>query len=193
MRDPDHRCPSRDAVLRDSYTLSARLLDAVGSAYDRADRARRRPRKEGAMGQSVSEKLFDAFSRNDIDTVIELADDDFELFDVPTGETFRGKEGARQNAEWWFRAFPDVEVKLTNVIVAGEWEVAEGFGRGEHTGTITMPDGSEIPPTGRSVELRFCSVARIRDGKVVEARDYYDVASMMQQLGLMPETAAQTA
>jgi ketosteroid isomerase-like protein len=145
------------------------------------------------MGQSVSEQLFAAYSRNDIDAVVDLADDDLDLVDVPTGQTFHGKEGARRNAEWWIRAFPDVETKLTNVVVAGEWEIAEGLGRGEHTGTITMPDGSEIPPTGRPIELRFCSVARVRSGKIVEARDYYDVASMMQQLGLMPEAASQTA
>jgi steroid delta-isomerase-like uncharacterized protein len=136
--------------------------------------------------------LFDAFSKSDVDRVEALASDDLELLDIATGETFRGKEGARRNAEGWFTPFPDVQVELVNLVVAGEWEVAEGIGRGTNTGPIRTPDG-EIPATGRSMEARFCAISRVRDGKLVESRDYYDLGSIMQQLGLVPEQAATTA
>ena len=141
------------------------------------------------MGDSVSDQLIDAFNANDLDRVEDLAADDFELLDVATGETFRGKEGARRNAEGWFRPFPEVKVEMLNVIKSGDWEVMEAVGRGKHTGPIVTPEG-EIPATGRTLDLRFVSIIRVRDGKIVEGRDYYDVASLMDQLGLTPEAMA---
>lgn len=144
------------------------------------------------MGNTVSEQLVEAFNATDLDRVEELAADDFELLDVATGEIFRGKEGARRNAEGWFTPFPDVELEIVNLVASGDWEIFEGIGRGPHTGPLVTPEG-EIPPTGRNVELRFCSVAQVRDGKFVKARDYYDIATIMQQLGLMPEAASARA
>jgi len=144
------------------------------------------------MGNTVSKELFDAFNANDLDRVEELAADDFELVDIAAGETFRGKEGARANAQGWFTAFPDAQVELVNVIAGDGWEAAEAIARGTHTGPLATAEG-EIPPTGRSMELRFCSIAQVSDGKIHKGRDYYDIASIMQQLGLMPEAAGTTA
>jgi steroid delta-isomerase-like uncharacterized protein len=144
------------------------------------------------MGNTVSEQLIEAFNANDLDRVEELAADDFELLDVAAGETFRGKEGARRHAETWFTAFPDVKVEIINVITGGDWEALEASCSGPHTGPLKTSEG-EIPPTGREMELQFCTVSQIRDGKIVKARDYYDLATIMQQLGLMPEAASATA
>jgi steroid delta-isomerase-like uncharacterized protein len=144
------------------------------------------------MGNTVSKQLFDAFNANDLDRVEELAADDFELVDIAAGETFRGKEGARANAQGWITAFPDAQIELVNVIAGDGWEAAEAIARGTHTGPLATAEG-EIPPTGRTIELRFCSVAQVSDGKIRKGRDYYDVASIMQQLGLMPEAAGTTA
>ncbi|WP_082649238.1 ester cyclase [Ruegeria atlantica] len=53
-----------------------------------------------------------------------------------------------------------------------------------HTGPLESSLGS-FEPTGRRQETRYCSVMRVKDGKVVEGRDYYDAASIVQQLGLV--------
>ena len=34
-------------------------------------------------------------------------------------------------------------------------------------------------------EVRYCSVMRVKDGMVVEGRDYYDSATISRQLGLI--------
>jgi ketosteroid isomerase-like protein len=51
----------------------------------------------------------------------------------------------------------------------------------------------EVAPTGKEMELHFCSVIKVRDGKIVEERDYYDAMTIVTQLGLMPEPAASSA
>jgi ketosteroid isomerase-like protein len=51
----------------------------------------------------------------------------------------------------------------------------------------------EVAPTGKEMELNFCSVVKVQNGKIVEERDYYDAMTIVTQLGLMPEPAASTA
>ena len=52
-----------------------------------------------------------------------------------------------------------------------------------------MPDGTELPPTGRRIELRGMELVVVRDGKIVIDNLYYDNAAVMAQLGLVPEAA----
>jgi hypothetical protein len=47
------------------------------------------------------------------------------------------------------------------------------------------PDGAEIPPTGKSFEVDFCTLSRWNEqGEIVEENLFYDAPSMMKQIGL---------
>jgi len=146
----------------------------------------------GEYSESIIRKLFDGFNAKDIDAIEALAADDFELIDCASGEKYTGPEGARRNAEGWLTPFADVSVEILNVIASGDWAVAECVGRGTHSGPMQTPMG-EVPPTGKEMELHFCSLIKVRDGKIVEGRDYYDAMTVVTQLGLMPEPAATSA
>lgn len=104
--------------------------------------------------------------------------------DVARGELQIGPDGYTRDYERWRSAFPDGEVKVINVIVDRDWAVVEFVNRGTHTGPLQSSLGT-FSPSGRSMEVRYCSVMRVRDGKVVEGRDYYDSASITSQLGLI--------
>jgi steroid delta-isomerase-like uncharacterized protein len=141
---------------------------------------------------SIIQRLFDGFNAKDYEGIVALAADDFELMDVGSGEKYSGPEGARRNAEGWLTAFPDVKVELLNIVSSGDWAVAEAVGRGTHSGPMQTPMG-EVAPTGRPMELHFCSIIKVQDGKIVEERDYYDAMTIVNQLGLMPEPAVSNA
>jgi steroid delta-isomerase-like uncharacterized protein len=104
--------------------------------------------------------------------------------DVARGERRIGPEDYRMDYERWRTAFPDGEVKVTNVVVDGEKAVVEFVNRGTHTGPLKSSLGP-FEPSGKWHETRYCSVMRVKDGKVVEGRDYYDAASIARQLGLV--------
>jgi hypothetical protein len=53
-----------------------------------------------------------------------------------------------------------------------------------------MPDGQQVPATGRRVDVPFCQVAHIRDGKVQGAKLYYGSMTLLGQLGLLPQGQA---
>ncbi len=146
----------------------------------------------GEDSASIIRKLFDAFNAKDADAIAALAADDYVLIDCASGEKYEGPEGARRNAEGWLTPFADVSVEVLNVVESGDWAVAECVGRGTHSGPMQTPMG-EVPATGKQIELHFCSVVKVRDGKIVEGRDYYDAMTIASQLGLIPEPAASTA
>ena len=108
--------------------------------------------------------------------------------DVARGEAQIGPDGYRKDYHRWRAAFPDGKVKVTNVITCGDategWAVVEFLNRGTQTGPLRSSLG-EFPPSGRRMEVRYCSVMQVVDGKVVEGRDYYDSASIARQLGLV--------
>jgi len=50
------------------------------------------------------------------------------------------------------------------------------------TGPMQMANGTEIPPSGKSFELDFCTVARWDDGQIVEENLFYDLVGFMNQI-----------
>ena len=101
-----------------------------------------------------------------------------------------GPEAIRATFESWNKSFPDMAVETTLVIedesagedtVVGVWTY-----RATHAGPLALPDGTEIPATGKALEFSGVTVATVRDGKFVTWRDYYDTADWARQLGLMP-------
>jgi steroid delta-isomerase-like uncharacterized protein len=143
----------------------------------------------GEDGSSIVHKLIDGFNNKDYDAIEGLAAENFELIDVASGEKFSGREGARRNAEGWITAFPDAKIEVLNLVSGGDWAVVEAVGRGTHSGPLKTP-GGEVPPTGRHMELHYCSLIKVQDGKIVEERDYYDGMTVATQLGMMPEMAS---
>jgi predicted ester cyclase len=60
--------------------------------------------------------------------------------------------------------------------------------KGTHTGPLASPQGM-VPPTGRTLALRFCEIFEVEAGRIATHRTYYDQMEFAQQLGLIPATA----
>lgn len=45
-------------------------------------------------------------------------------------------------------------------------------------------DDEMIPATNKKFKIDFCTVARWKDGRIVEENLFYDTVGMMRQLGL---------
>lgn len=131
----------------------------------------------------------DAFNKRDIDKGHSLVTDDVKWMSIPFNVTYTGRTGYREFLDNWTTAMPDCKVEVLNVFGGEEWSVAECIGRGTHTGPLVGPQGA-IPATQKVLELKFCEVLKIRDGQICEAHVYFDAASMLRQVGLLPQTPA---
>ena len=52
-----------------------------------------------------------------------------------------------------------------------------------------MPDGTELPPTGKRIELKGMELVQLRDGKAAVDHVYSDNMAFAGQLGVLPEAA----
>ena len=136
---------------------------------------------------AIARAVYEAFNDHDLERAGALAAEDMELVDVPSGRTMRGPEGFMDGMRAWIGACSDASVEVVEMIAGeGDSVTAEFVGRGTHDGPLATP-GGEIPPTGRLLGLRYCEVYRMREGKIASAHLYYDTATLLGQLGLMPQ------
>jgi steroid delta-isomerase-like uncharacterized protein len=99
-------------------------------------------------------------------------------------QPLKGRDAIEQDAVDLLRAFPDARFALRAVLEAGETTAVEYGLSGTQTGPLASPNG-EIPATGKAMSIGGAAFSRLNDrGEVVEERRYYDVASMLAQLGI---------
>ena len=116
---------------------------------------------------------------------------DAESMDVPSGATLHGPDGYKRLMLFLVESFPDMRVELTNVFATEDQVVLEGIVRGTRIDSLYLSSGA-LPATGHSFELRCCFVYQIRNGKIVSVHTYYDMMTLMEQLGLAPATGQAT-
>jgi len=86
--------------------------------------------------------------------------------------------------------FKSVENRLDNdpykiQFGQGDWTCTVATWRGKMVGPMKAPDGRVVPPTGKTFELEFCTVARWKDGEIVEEKLFYDQISFLKQIGVI--------
>jgi len=82
-------------------------------------------------------------------------------------------------------AFPDNRITVVRVVAQGDLLVEESRIDATNTGPMAGPDGTPIPPTGRSLSLPFAGIHRIDGDHIVSSHFYWDTFDMLGQLGLL--------
>jgi ketosteroid isomerase-like protein len=110
----------------------------------------------------VVTQAYDAFSRGDIPSLLELVADDvrWEVPEiVPQGGSFEGREGVDEFFAGIAREWPELKVEIEELIAEGDNVVAVGRAKGR------LNDGHEVA-------YGFTHVFTIADGKVARFREY---------------------
>jgi steroid delta-isomerase-like uncharacterized protein len=98
---------------------------------------------------------------------------------VPTGEVFDGAEEVARYFAETRAAFPDQRNELIALHHGDDAVVAEFDLLGTHEGPLRG-----VPPTGKAFRCRCVAVFEFGDERLVCERVYFDVATIMRQLGL---------
>jgi steroid delta-isomerase-like uncharacterized protein len=141
--------------------------------------------------EDQSKKLAKAISAHDLEATAKLYAANAVAYDPMYPEPLRGREAISKDNTVLFRAFPDVRFEIVSVIEKDDRSgAAEIRLIGTNTGPLATPTGQEIPPTNKRVEIKGAAFAKLNEsGEIIEERRYYDVATFMRELGLMPEQA----
>ena len=131
---------------------------------------------------TYAQAINDAWNSHDMENVLRCYAPECISDDVGQASQLHGREGLRLMLEAYWRAFPDLQFRVTDTVVENARLAIAWVARGTHRGTIM-----HIPPTGRRVEVRGMSLVDIKDGLVVRGQYIWDLAGMLRHLGLLPE------
>lgn len=130
---------------------------------------------------------FEALNERNLETFLDGISESVLVTRPAFDEPLEGKGAYREDLDQLLTAFPDVTVEVNRIFGEGEWLCTTTTMTGTHEGPFEAPDGTEIPPTGREIEVSQAEIFRMPADVVEEIHNYYDRMTMMAQLGLDPE------
>ena len=103
---------------------------------------------------------------------------DFRDHEMPP-ETPPGPEAALHYRSMLHTAFPDLRIKIEDILAEGDRVAVRASWTGTHRGSLPM---MPVPVTNRTVSFTGMVLWRIRDGKLVERWATIDRLGLQQQL-----------
>ncbi|MEX2139333.1 MAG: ester cyclase [Pirellulales bacterium] len=123
-----------------------------------------------------------AWSSHDPEQLLALFTTDCIFEDVPFGVVACGQEELRAFASVAFAAVPDFKIELTRSFAAEKWAAIEWVMSGTHQG-----DFPGMPATGKCFSsVCGSSILELDSEKIRRESDYWDAASFMRQVGMLP-------
>lgn len=150
---------------------------------------------QGMMGSGIQSTVdtnlarfdeldFEAFSKQNWELFNEIHAPDV-LVVFPDGRQTKGIEQHDKDIMAMFDYAPDTKVTSHPIkFGSGEWTVSTGVLEGTFSQPMPLADGTSIPPTGKSFKVTMTTVAKWKDGRIVEEHLFWDNAEIMKQLGL---------
>jgi steroid delta-isomerase-like uncharacterized protein len=131
--------------------------------------------------QSALENI-EAFNAGDWERLKKCLSSNVVYEDIPSKRRLEGAGQFIEEYQGWKSAAPDCKGKVLRTFVSGDTVIVEVNWRGTNTG----PLGGQ-PPTGKGWDINGCQVITIENNRVKELHQYYDMLSLMQQLGRIPK------
>ena len=140
-----------------------------------------------SYNRELLDHYVERYNALDLDGVMALYAED--AVQIMRDGTYEGWNTIRDRLAQELDAFPDVTHTVRSFVEQGDAFSDEWTFAGTHTGTLVLPDGRELAPTGRRIEVEGMEFCQVRDGKLIVNTLYYDNLSVLAQLGLVPEAA----
>ena len=77
-----------------------------------------------------------------------------------------------------FNAFPDLKIELTSHVAANGRAMLEWIMSGTLSGSLLG-----LPATGKSFSIRGAAIFELQDGKIARSSIYWDMSTLVRQLG----------
>jgi len=141
----------------------------------------------------VARETIDCFNAGDWERLRALHTPDCVEEELATERRLEGFDAMLDAAQGWKRAFPDGRGTVLGAYGDGAVAVLEILWEGTNTGPMESPTGEEMPVTGKQARVKACQVFEVRDGRVKSTRHYFNLMSILSQLGVGAPGAAAVA
>jgi len=130
-------------------------------------------------------QFVEAYNSGDWDRLKESFTADAVYDEVGTRRRLQGPDEILRANQGWKQAFPDSKGSITGAFADNGDVMLEITWEGTHTGPLESPQGL-IPPSGKHFEVRACQVVKVEQDKIKEDHHYFDMVSLLDQLGVTP-------
>jgi steroid delta-isomerase-like uncharacterized protein len=140
--------------------------------------------------EDVARESIECYYAGDFDRLRSLLADDLRggaRYAAPS----RGGGCRVEAAQNWKQAFPDEHGAITGAYTSGNTVAIELTWEGTQSGPLATPDCQELPPSNKRITVKSVEVIEIEDGKIKVLRHYFDLMTILQQIGAMDQ--AETA
>ena len=134
---------------------------------------------------NIALTTIDAFNSHRLDSSRSVLADNYVVEAPGTPGPLDRERGLAYN-QTFLDAFPDLHFDVTHAISQGDFVVVQWVGTGTHSGRLVAPNGGVLEPTNRRARVMGCTVSEIKQGKIVHDWVYWDMTSLLGQLGKMP-------
>jgi len=140
---------------------------------------------------NVAKASVNAYNEKNWDKVRASLTPDCVYHEVATNRNARDVNDTLALWQGWAKALPDSRATFEGQFVSDSMVTLELTWRGTHSGPLMTP-GGEIPATGRSIALKACQVIEVSGERAKAIRHYFDMGTLLHQLGVSHETASRT-
>ena len=105
--------------------------------------------------------------------------------EVGTQRRLQGADQLIKVYQDWKKAGPDGKGTVTKAIASGDTVVLEVTWKATQNGPLETPSGI-VPPSGKQWSIQAAQVIKIQNGKIKEPRRYFDMLTLLQQIGAAP-------
>jgi steroid delta-isomerase-like uncharacterized protein len=137
--------------------------------------------------EDVARESVEAYNAGDFDRLRSLLADDFYEEELATQRRLEGADARVEAARAWKQAFPDEHGTITGAYTSGNTVAIELTWVGTQSGPMATPDGQELPPSNKRITVKSVEVIEVEDDKVKVLRHYFDLMTLLQQIGAMDE------
>jgi steroid delta-isomerase-like uncharacterized protein len=138
----------------------------------------------------VARESIECFNADDFDRLRSLLADDSYEEELATQRRLEGADAQVEVARGWKEAFPDGHGTIHGAYADGNTVAIELTWEGTQSGPMRTPDGQELPASNRRATIKACQVMEIEEGRIKVTRHYFDLMTLLQQIGAMEQTGA---
>jgi len=124
--------------------------------------------------------VAEAINKGNLEALNDCLTPDF-TYHGPGGRTVKGLADYTQFLGELRTAYPDIHVKIEDIVAEGDLVATRTFSTFTYTGKVGAAN-----PTGKKVSMTGAILDRFMGGKIKETWEYYDRLDLLQQLGLIP-------
>jgi hypothetical protein len=135
----------------------------------------------------LMKKGDDGFNDRDSAAMDAVHHPDMIAYVTGNAEPLYGRAAHAAAMKQFFDMFPDVHVDNDPYPVqfgSGDWITVVTNVTGTFTGEMILPDGTKIPPTGKSFDVEFAQTSKWDGDQLVEIAAFWDSALQAKQSGL---------